>query len=90
LAGPSRDDAGGTPGLTFYDRVKACAGASSCSAFGGYGADRYAYTAQDAPPNLDPKKPEALGRTMALVLTALGRESVYPRRSLDQAPSLVP
>ena len=81
-APPPFDDTGGTPGVTFYDRVKACAGASNCSAFSAYGADWFSHTAQDTPANLDPKKLEALGKTMALVLTALSRESIYSRRSL--------
>jgi len=89
-AGSPYDDTGGTPGVTFYDRVKVRAGASNCSAFDAYGADRYSHTAQDTPANLDPKKLEALGRTVALVLTALRRESIDSQRSLQGPPSLSP
>ena len=81
-AGSPYDDTCGTLGVSYYCREKACAGASNCSAFSACGADWYSYTAQDTPANLDPKKLEALGKTMALVLTALSRESIYSRRSL--------
>jgi hypothetical protein len=88
-AGSPYDDTGGTPGVTFYDRVKVRAGASNCGAFSANGAPWFSHTAQDTPANLDPKKREALGRTVALVLTALRRESICSRRSLEGPPSLV-
>jgi Zn-dependent M28 family amino/carboxypeptidase len=41
------------------------------------GSDKYAHTAEDTPANLEPKKLESLGKTMALVLTVLSREKNY-------------
>jgi len=41
------------------------------------GSDAYSHTVDDTLANIEPEKLEALGRTMALVLTVLSRERTY-------------